>query len=74
MKKETDNTFTELPKVFTTMIERVTVDGKEYRNIMEWYNSLQNKEGDFVIILNNNKKKILFNPVNTNKQEIRMII
>lgn len=74
MKKETDNTFTELPKVFTTMIERVTVDGKEYRNIMEWYNSLQNKEGDFVIILNNNKKKILFNPVNANKQEIRIMV
>lgn len=73
MKKETDNTFTELPKVFTTMIERVTVDGKEYRNIMEWYNSLQNKEGDFIITLNN-RKKVIFNPVKNNNKEFRIMV
>lgn len=72
MKNKIDNKFTELPKVFTTMIERVTVDGKEYKNIMEWYNSLQKKEGDFVIILN--KRKFNFNPVKTESKEFRIIV
>ena len=64
MKQET---FEQLPKVFTTMIERVIVDGVEYKNIMEWYNSLSTKEGDFTIILNNRK----FNNFGFNKNNYK---
>ena len=49
MKQET---FTELPKVFKTMISKVVVDGKEYKNIEEWYDSLNNKEGHYKVIFN----------------------
>lgn len=49
MKQEA---FTELPKVFSTMVSRVIVDGKEYKNITEWYNALDKKEGEYLILLN----------------------
>lgn len=54
MKQET---FTELPKSFKMLIEKVVVDGKEYKNIMEWYESLNNKEGEFTIFLNTKSSK-----------------
>lgn len=56
MKKET---FTELPKVFKTMISKVIVDGKEYKNIVEWYNSLDNKEGEFNVLFNSITSKLV---------------
>ena len=52
MKKEVDNTFTEIPKLLTNMTAGVIVNGKEYKNIAEWYNSLPNKNGNFIIVLN----------------------
>ena len=47
-----DNTFTELTKILTTMVSKVVVDGKEYKNITEWYNSLDKKEGEYTILFN----------------------
>ena len=52
MKRDIDNTFIELPKIFSTMIGKVVVDGKSYKNIVEWYNSLPIKEGEFIVTFN----------------------
>ena len=45
-------TFSELPKIFTTMVGKVVVDGVEYKNILDWYNTLKDKEGDFEVMFN----------------------
>lgn len=52
MSEQVDDTFTELPKLFTTMIGKVVEDGKEYKNIVEWYNSLPEKDGEHIVLLN----------------------
>lgn len=70
MKKEVDNTFTEIPKLLTNMTAGVVVNGKEYKNIAEWYNTLPKKEGDFVITLN----KLKFNFTSSKDKEIRIIV
>ena len=58
MKKQIDNTFTELPKTLLNLVSKIKVDDKEYNNIKEWYNSLSKKEGNFVVVLNPSIKKI----------------
>ena len=52
MSNQVYDTFTELPKLFTTMIGKVVEDGKEYKNITEWYKSLQEKDGEHILLLN----------------------
>lgn len=58
MKNEIDNKFTELPKIFSMLIEKVVADNKEYSNINEWFNSLPKKEGNFTVILNPVKTEV----------------
>ena len=70
MKKEVDNTFTEIPKLLTNMTAGVIVNGKEYKNIAEWYNSLPNKNGNFIIVLNPSIKKIKVEKI----KEIRIFV
>ena len=55
MKQET---FKELPKIFSMLIEKVVADNKEYSNINEWFNSLPKKEGNFTVILNPVKTEV----------------
>lgn len=55
MKKEIDNTFTELPKILKTMIGSVVVDGNEYKNISEWYEQIKPQVGNYSIIFNAEK-------------------
>lgn len=50
MKKQIDNTFTEIPKTLLNLISNVMVDGVLYKNITEW--SPYIKEGENILILN----------------------
>lgn len=42
----------ELPKCFKYLLSKVRYENDIYSNIIDWYNSLQNKNGQFTIILN----------------------
>lgn len=60
MKKQIDNTFTEIPKTLLNLVSCIMVNGKKYNNIKEWSSNIE--EGDNVIILNlpkENVKKIV---------------
>lgn len=50
MKKQVDNTFTEIPKTLLNLISNVMVDGVLYKNISEWLSNI--KEGENVLIIN----------------------
>lgn len=70
MKKDNNDTFKEVPNILLNLVTTVTVNNKEYANIKEWYNSLPNKNGNFVLVLNPPTKKIKVEKV----QEIRIIV
>ena len=50
MKKQVDNTFTEIPKTLLNLISSVMVDGVLYKNISEWVSNI--KDGENVLIIN----------------------
>lgn len=56
MKKQIDNTFTEIPKTLLNLVSCIMVNGKKYNNIKEWSPNIE--EGDNVIILNLPKENV----------------
>lgn len=50
MKKEIDNTFTELPKFLFTFVAPIIANGKKYNNIKEW--DKDKMIGENIIIIN----------------------
>ena len=60
MKKQIDNTFTEIPKILLNLISKVIVNDKEYNSIKEW--SIHARKGENILLLSptfNTKLKII---------------